>query len=30
MLGKPLALVVAFGSKSQAVDVMEVGDAMSS
>ena len=28
--GKPLALVVAFGSKSQAVDVMEVGDAMSS
>ena len=30
VLGKPLASVVAFGSKSQAVDVMEVGDVMSS
>lgn len=29
VLGKPLASVVAFGSKSGAVDVMEVGDVMS-
>lgn len=29
VLGKPLASVVAFGSKSRAVNVMEVGDAMS-
>jgi sphinganine-1-phosphate aldolase len=29
VLGKPLASVVAFGSKTAAVNVMEVGDAMS-
>jgi sphinganine-1-phosphate aldolase len=29
VLGKPLASVVAFGSKSLAVNVMEVGDVMS-
>lgn len=29
VLGKPLASVVAFGSRSRAVNVMEVGDAMS-
>jgi sphinganine-1-phosphate aldolase len=29
VLGKPLVSVVAFGSKSRAVNVMEVGDVMS-